>query len=333
MSVTTIKLTPTGLAVLIGSAFIIIIFYWRGIVKNREIETISLKNLLVLAIKLSQDGGRQVARVQKSAHLNVRMKGKTREGVDDPKTDADLLSHRVIEKGFREVHSGLTIISEEHDEKNVVGGDVSEESFLDYPVELADVEDDFVPLRDVTVWVDPLDATQEFTEDLLQYVTTMICVAVKGRPVIGVIHKPFSQETVWGWVSVAKSSSLFLADRKERKPKIIISRSHAGMVRDVITAFGNDTDIITAGGAGYKTLEVINGNVDAYVHITEIKKWDLCAANALLSCLGGKMTTLNGRNIDYGSQTNLVNQGGLLGATRDHYKYLQMLQAFESVSK
>ena len=27
----------------------------------------------------------------------------------------------------------------------------------------------------------------------------MVCIAIRGEPVVGVIHKPFSGKTAWGW--------------------------------------------------------------------------------------------------------------------------------------
>ena len=78
--------------------------------------------------------------------------------------------------------------------------------------------------------------------------------------------------------------------------------------------------------SGYKTLEVIKGNANAYVHVTKIKKWDICAGNAILNALNGKMTTLEGNYIDYSSDKEVKNEDGLLGTLHDHYDYLEKLK-------
>lgn len=37
----------------------------------------------------------------------------------------------------------------------------------------------------------------------------MVCVAVKGEPVIGIIHKPFNdKQTYWAWVKHGVSKNL-----------------------------------------------------------------------------------------------------------------------------
>ncbi|KFO92695.1 Inositol monophosphatase 3, partial [Buceros rhinoceros silvestris] len=183
-----------------------------------------------------------------------------------------------------------------------------------------------VPAESVTVWIDPLDATQEYTEDLRQYVTTMVCVAVNGKPVIGVIHKPFTPYTAWAMVdggSNVKARSSY----NEKTPRIIVSRSHAGKVEQVARqTFGNKTVIIPAGGAGYKVLALLDvaeknqEEADVYIHVTYIKKWDICAGNAVLRALGGHMTTLTGEEISYTGSDG--NEGGLIASINMNHKAL-----------
>jgi 3'-phosphoadenosine 5'-phosphosulfate (PAPS) 3'-phosphatase len=52
-------------------------------------------------------------------------------------------------------------------------------------------------------------------------------------------------------------------------------------------------------------VNVVKGNADAYLHTTKIKKWDLCAANAILSSVDGKMTTLSG---DWGDRLRIPHE-------------------------
>lgn len=63
-----------------------------------------------------------------------------------------------------------------------------------------------------------------------------------------------------------------------------------------------------------------------YVHVTFIKKWDICAGNAILKALGGHMTTLKGEEIDYSGTPK--NPGGLLATVSvDHDAVVKKLPA------
>ena len=76
---------------------------------------------------------------------------------------------------------------------------------------------------------------------------------------------------------------------------------------------------------------MVSGREDAYIHVTLIKKWDLCAGNAILNSLGGAMTDLKGTTIDYSGKETLhvKNEGGVLAALSKHPEFLQKLKDFD----
>ncbi|MEE6463924.1 hypothetical protein FKM82_006104 [Ascaphus truei] len=291
--------------------------------------TVDLRELLSVSVLAAQRGGVEVKRVRESNNLNEKAKGKTREGADEKMTSGDVLSNRKMFYLIKNAFPGLQVNTEEHIEE-----DDQESISWDHniPDEISSIilTPKPVPSESITIWIDPLDATYEYTENLINYVTTMVCVAVNGKPVIGVIHKPFTDYTAWAMVgdfSNIKPRSSY----DETTPTIIVSRSHSGEVKEVARqTFGNKTVILSAGGAGYKVLSLLDvtekgqEKADVYIHVTYIKKWDICAGNAILNALGGHMTTLKGEEIVYTGSDG--NEGGLLASIGlDHSALVEKL--------
>lgn len=293
---------------------------------------ISLRALLSASLSAAENGGFQVYTVRNQSNMNEKSKGETREGMNDPLTDGDIRSHNQMYYGFKELFPGIDIISEEHSSKPESLDKIHSLKLTDQRIRSrGDIGDVSVLEEDVTIWIDPLDATQEYTENLLQYVTTMVCVAVKGEPVIGVIHKPFENITMWAWVGKLVSKEVNeLLRNVASTDQIIVSRSHAGTVEKLAKeSLGVNAKVIPAGGAGYKTLEVVAGRANVYIHTTLIKKWDICAGNAILNAVGGNMTTLNGKKIYYGGDSNVKNEGGLIATTKNHNLYVEKLKGVD----
>ncbi|CAH1993601.1 unnamed protein product [Acanthoscelides obtectus] len=314
-----IRLNKAGICVLA----ILFIFLLYNFSKNdtiKEPSKISLNKLLNVAIEAAESGGRMV--VATKDNMNLKSKGLTNEGLMDPLTAADLLSHCSMVQTLKHHFPSLRLISEEKAAcLDNVGIPSSLKNIVDDQLEqeIADNE--------VVVWIDPLDATYEYSEKLYQYVTTMVCVAVKGKAVMGVIHSPFNKTTSWVWVdkTMSKDLSANLEVKKKNATKIVVSRSHRGEIESIlkknVNMNKNPYELIIAAGAGYKALQVAKGEADAYLHSTKIKKWDVCAGNAILSGLGGEMTDKYGDQIDY-SDSNKVVLDGLVATLRNHDRFL-----------
>lgn len=56
---------------------------------------------------------------------------------------------------------------------------------------------------------------------------------------------------------------------------------------------------LLAGGSGYKSLLVLDGTAEAYVHVTNIKSWDVCANDAVMKASGGDFTDIDGKALSY----------------------------------
>lgn len=332
-----IRINPAGIICLI--LVVLFIFYFmRGGNDNKNLKlkdgnkNISLKSLLSVSIEIAKRGGAEVKRIREMADIGEKSKGKTQEGANNPVTDGDMLSHRAMYYGILKAFPDVDVVSEESDPQPIDMNEIKMPSLHNEEVEDIVTSDTLVPIEDVDVWIDPLDATQEYTENLRQYVTTMVCIAVKGKPVVGVIYKPFEDLTAWAWAGpnymnkvVAKDVANNLKNQNKdlSQSKIIVSRSHAGDVHKVAeNAFGDKIEVTPAGGAGFKAWEVVKGTQDAYIHVTLIKKWDICPGNAILKALGGKLTTLNGSEIDY-SDKDEKNRGGVVATMHDHDAFVE----------
>ena len=74
--------------------------------------------------------------------------------------------------------------------------------------------------------------------------------------------------------------------------------------------------------------QVAERKADLYLHTTAIKKWDICAGDAVLRTLGGKMTSRRGAEIDYSLEGDPKNSDGLIAAVTEseHTEYLEKLR-------
>ncbi|XP_023583550.1 Golgi-resident adenosine 3',5'-bisphosphate 3'-phosphatase isoform X2 [Trichechus manatus latirostris] len=243
--------------------------------------TVDLRELLAVSVLAAARGGEEVRRVRESNALHEKSKGKTREGADEKMTSGDVLSNRKMFYLLKTAFPSVQINTEEHvdaaDQEVILWDHNIPEDILR---EITTPKE--VPAESVTVWIDPLDATQEYTEDLRNYVTTMVCVAVNGKPVLGVIHKPFSEYTGYKVLAL-----LDVPDKSQEK-------------------------------------------ADLYIHVTYIKKWDICAGNAILKALGGQMTTLRGEEISYTGSDGV--EGGLLASIKmNHQALVRKLPDLEKI--
>ena len=271
------RFNKLSLGFLLAVAFLVMVFIVHSARRGSYVEeTVKISELLAVSIQLAEAGGKRVVEVRQmeDSEIGQLSKGQTKEGKNEYVTMGDQRSHEIIVSGLKATWPNLLYRSEETDRR--LDPFKEHVSLVDNEVMRVARRDEAVPLSEVTVWIDPLDATQEYTEGhedpkLLQFVTVMVCIAVEGKPVAGVIHQPYVEDpktgkagvTKWGWVGHGMSRSLHREISRESKDaaevQVIASRSHPGDVFDIAEkAFHGYKRVekVIAAGAGYKALQV-----------------------------------------------------------------------------
>lgn len=153
----TIHLNKTGITIICGLLLILLLYSTSNKSDNikNENNLINLHKLLEVAIKAAEYGGRKV--VETKDTMKVESKGLTNEGLQDSVTTADFLSHCVMTGTLRYYFTDLNIISEENHSCDRF-------DLVDHTLNKVDnLPEENVDVADITVWIDPLDATYEYT--------------------------------------------------------------------------------------------------------------------------------------------------------------------------
>lgn len=162
----TIRINRTGLCVVICISLLILLYVQSNkkddvnLTKNQQ--EISLRSLLYSAIKAAQRGGIEIRNVKT---LDIKSKGKTKEGVNDSVTNADIKSHCAMYQSLSQTFPQLQIVSEE----KTICDDKDLKIDLNNLENLANLPDVLIPIDQITVWIDPLDATKEYTGNILKH--------------------------------------------------------------------------------------------------------------------------------------------------------------------
>jgi 3'(2'), 5'-bisphosphate nucleotidase len=160
------------------------------------------------------------------------------------------------------------------------------------------------------VWIlDPLDGTREFAErsrddawrdDFAVHVALWqrdrgLTDAAVALPARKIVH----DTRATGRLDTAVSRSLDVAVLDGNRPmRIAVSRSRPPEIATRLAAMGS-IELVPIGSCGVKTISVMDGTVDAYIHAGGQYEWDSAAPVAVVVAAGIVATRLDGSELRY----------------------------------
>ena len=144
------------------------------------------------------------------------------------------------------------------------------------------------------VWIiDPLDGTREYTEPGRTDWAVHVALWERGKgltagavalPAVGIV--------------LSTGEPPVVPPLNGRPLRVVVSRSRAPAVA-LRVATGLDAELVHLGSAGAKTMAVVLGHVDAYVHGGGQYEWDSAAPAAVAQSAGLHTSRLDGSPLEY----------------------------------
>jgi 3'(2'), 5'-bisphosphate nucleotidase len=153
--------------------------------------------------------------------------------------------------------------------------------------------DDLRRLTAERVWiVDPLDGTREYGDPDRHDWAVHVALWAAGELTAAAVALPGLGE-----VLVTDPAPL-LPEHSPGPLRVAVSRTRPPAVADAVAA-ALGADLVPLGSAGYKTVAVVRGEVDAYVHAGGMYQWDSAAPVAVARAAGLTTCRLDGSPLVY----------------------------------
>ena len=220
----------------------------------------------------------------------------THKDDSSPLTKADLASNKLIIDQLNNLDLGIPIFSEE--------------SLVDWKIRK----------KWSKYWlIDPLDGTKEFIKNNGEF-TVNIALIQNNSPILGVIFVPAKSTLYFAlkkYGSFSLNTSLVLNSLDEAKKitvtkksnivRVIGSRSHSNNTfTDWIDKKFPNAEIVQA-GSSLKFCLIAKGDADIYPRFGPTAEWDIAAGHIILNEAGGKILTLDNKEIIYNKKESVLN--------------------------
>lgn len=240
-----------------------------------------LTELLPQVTALARESGCRILALYQDLNPQVEYK------VDhSPLTQADLLSHQILDTGLSRLSPHWPILSE---------------------------ESATVPFDERKSWrhfwmIDPLDGTKQFLKRTGEF-TVNVALIEDDRPVLGVVYAPVIDKLYFA----TRGDGAYRTDCKVTTP-IKVARATVGSTRFVVSRDHpserenpEGCDVLVM-GSSLKFCLIAEGGADVYPRRGPTMEWDTAAAQCILEEAGGSVTDLEGNALRYNKHF-LINPG------------------------